>query len=138
LAREVDGFASRDALDDEGGVFVDEDAHAGVAAPWIFSTALRAASCIDTERSQYSTPYFSRILKPSSSQAPGMRKIAIFSAGSNPSSRQAFTTPRATMSTRVLETMLIITAILSTPGLESTSLARPAAFATEGLPPISQ
>ena len=50
--------------------------------PWIFSTARRAASCIDTERSQYSTPYFSRILKPSSSQAPGMRKIAIFSAGS--------------------------------------------------------
>src|SRR6185503_3746409 len=108
LAREVDGFASRDALDDEGGVFVDEDAHAGVAVPWIFSTARRAASCIDTERSQYSTPYFSRILKPSSSHAPGMRKIAIFSA------------------------------ILSTPGLERTSLASPAAFATDGLPPISQ
>ena len=84
-----------------------------------------AASCIDTERSQYSTPYFSRILKPSSSHAPGMRKIAIFSAGSKPSSRHAFTTPRATMSTRVLDTIDIITAILSTPGLESTSFARP-------------
>ena len=80
LAGEVHGLAARDPLDDEGGVLVDEDAHAAV--PWIFSTARRAASCIDTERSQYSTPYFSRILKPSSSQAPGMRKIAIFSAGS--------------------------------------------------------
>jgi hypothetical protein len=48
----------------------------------IFSTARRAASCMDTERSAYSTPYFSRILKPSSSRRPGMRKIAIFSAGS--------------------------------------------------------
>ena len=104
----------------------------------IFSTARLAASCIETERSAYSTPYFSRILKPSSSQAPGMRKIAIFSAGSKPSSRQALMTPRATMSTRVLETIDIITAILSTPGFWSTSLARPQAFSTDGLPPISQ
>ena len=81
LAREVHGLAAGDALDDEGGVLVDQDAHRP-PTPWIFSTARRAASCIDTERSQYSTPYFSRILKPSSSQAPGMRKIAIFSAGS--------------------------------------------------------
>ena len=79
LAGQVHGLAAGDALDDEGRVLVDEDAHA--AAP-IFSTARRAASCMDTERSQYSTPYFSRILKPSSSQAPGIRKIAIFSAGS--------------------------------------------------------
>ena len=47
-------------------------------------------------------------------------------------------TPRATMSTRVLETIDIITAILSTPGLLSTSFARPQAFSTDGLPPISQ
>ena len=47
-------------------------------------------------------------------------------------------TPRATMSTRVFETMDIITAILSTPGFWRTSLASPAAFATDGLPPISQ
>ena len=67
-----------------------------------------------------------------------MRKIEIFSAGSWPSSTQALITPRATMSTRVLETIDIITAILSTPGLESTSLARPQALATDGLPPISQ
>ncbi len=67
-----------------------------------------------------------------------MRKIEIFSAGSKPSSRQAAITPRATMSTRVLETIDIITAIFSTPGLESTSLARPLAFSTDGLPPISQ
>ncbi len=45
-----------------------------------------------------------------------MRKIAIFSAGSWPSSTHALITPRATMSTRVLETIDIITAILSTPG----------------------
>ena len=45
-----------------------------------------------------------------------MRKIEIFSAGSWPSSTQALITPRATMSTRVLETIDIITAILSTPG----------------------
>ena len=81
LAREVHGLAAGDALDDEGGVLVDQD-DITPATPWIFSTARRAASCIDTERSQYSTPYFSRILKPSSSQAPGMRKMAIFSAGS--------------------------------------------------------
>ena len=37
-------------------------------------------------------------------------------------------TPRATMSTRVLETIDIITAILSTPGFWSTSLARPQAL----------
>ena len=47
-------------------------------------------------------------------------------------------TPRATMSTRVFETIDIITAILSTPGLLSTSFASPQVFATEGLPPISQ
>ena len=57
-----------------------------------------------------------------------MRKIAIFSAGSKPSSRQALMTPRATMSTRVLETIDIITAILSTPGLDRTSLASPPAL----------
>jgi len=47
-------------------------------------------------------------------------------------------TPRATMSTRVFETIDIITAILSTPGFCSTSFARPQALATDGLPPISQ
>ena len=46
-------------------------------------------------------------------------------------------TPRATMSTRVLETIDIITAIFSTPSFFSTSIARPFDFATEGLPPIS-
>src|SRR3954464_15611677 len=54
LAREVHGLAPGDALDDERRGLVDEDAHA--AAPWIFSTARRAASCIDTPRSAYSTP----------------------------------------------------------------------------------
>ena len=67
-----------------------------------------------------------------------MRKMAIFSAGSMPSSRQAAMTPRATMSTRVLETIDIITAILSTPGFDSTNLANPLALETDGLPPISQ
>ena len=38
----------------------------------------------------------------------------------------------------VFDTIDIITAILSTPGFESTSFASPQAFATEGLPPISQ
>ena len=90
-----------------------------------------------TLRSQYSTPYASRILYPSSSQAPGMRKIAIVSAGSLPSSRQALITPRATMSTLVLETIDIITAIFSTPSLRRTSIASPFDLATEGLPPIS-
>jgi hypothetical protein len=45
-----------------------------------------------------------------------MRKIAMASPGSLPSSRQALITPRATMSTRVLETMFIITAIFRIPG----------------------
>ena len=44
LARQVDGLAAGDALDDEGGVLVDEDGHATPRAPWIFSTARRAAS----------------------------------------------------------------------------------------------
>ena len=38
----------------------------------------------------------------------------------------------------VFDTIDIITAILSTPGFCSTSLARPQALRTEGLPPISQ
>ena len=67
-----------------------------------------------------------------------MRKTATFSAGSWPSSRHALITPRATMSTRVFETIDIITAILSTPGFSSTSLVRFFAFDTRGLPPISQ
>src|SRR5205814_2575009 len=135
LASEVDRLAPGDALHDERGVLVNQMVHAATPT---FSTARRAASCSETDRSQYSTPYFSRILKPSSSQAPGIRKTATFSAGSYPSSRQALITPRATMSTRVLETMLIITAILSTPGFSSTSLVRFLAFETLGLPPISQ
>ena len=53
LAREIDGLAAGDALNDEGGVCVDEDAHA--SAP-ILSTARFAASCIETVRSAYSTP----------------------------------------------------------------------------------
>ena len=67
-----------------------------------------------------------------------MRKIAIVSPGSLPSSRQALITPRATMSTRVLETIDIITAIFSTPSFWSTCLASPQALATDGLPPISE
>src|SRR3954452_17339230 len=137
LAGEVDRLAARDALHDERRLCVNQDRHPA-ATPWIFWNARAAASCSDTERSAYSTPYFSRILKPSPSEAPGMRKMAIFSAGSMPSSRHAAITPRATMSTRVLDTIDIITAILSTPGLDSTSLARPLALATDGLPPISQ
>src|SRR6202022_3258920 len=80
LAREVHRLAAGDALHDERGVGVDQDAHA--ATPSIFSTARRAASFSDTERSAYSTPLRARIVKPSSSHAPGMRKIAIFSDGS--------------------------------------------------------
>ena len=79
----------------------------------------------------------SEIFDPSSSQAPGMRKTAIVPAGSTPSSIHALMTPRATMSTRVLETIDIITAIFSTPSFCSTCLARPQDFETEGLPPIS-
>ena len=45
-----------------------------------------------------------------------MRKIAIASAGSRPASITPLITPRAMMSTRVLETTFIITAIFSTPG----------------------
>src|SRR5262249_16542295 len=62
-----------------------------------------------------------------------MRKIAIVSLGSLPSSRQALITPRATMSTRVLETIDIITAIFSPPSFSSTSLATPPALAAGGL-----
>ena len=49
LACQVDGLAAGDALDDEGCVCVDENAHA--ATPWIFSTARRAASFSETLRS---------------------------------------------------------------------------------------
>jgi len=44
LSREVDRLAARDALDDERGVFVDEDRHQA-------ATAIFAASCIETDRS---------------------------------------------------------------------------------------
>src|SRR5207302_263305 len=98
LASEVDRLAPGNALDDEGRVLVDQMVHAATPT---FSTARRAASGSETDRSPYSTP-------------------------------------RATMSTRVLETIDIITAILSTPGLDSTSLVRLQAFETLGLPPISQ
>ena len=84
-----------------------------------------------------SIPYLPSTLAPSSSHAPGIRKTAIVSAGFFPSSRHAAITPRATMSTRVLETIDIITAIFSTPSFFRTSIARPLAFATDGLPPIS-
>jgi hypothetical protein len=47
--RQVDGLSAGDALDDEGGVSVDEDAHE--ALPWIRSTARLAASLSDTDRS---------------------------------------------------------------------------------------
>ena len=58
LARQVHGLAPGDALDDEGEVLVEKDAH----QPCTFATARPAASHIETERSQYSMPYLSRIL----------------------------------------------------------------------------
>src|SRR5205807_572600 len=62
LPGQIDGLAAGDPLDDEGGVVVDQDAHqaalpAPAGAPWIFSTARRAASCSETVRSAYSTPW---------------------------------------------------------------------------------
>ncbi len=54
LAGQVDRLAAGDPLDDEGRLLVQQDAHAG--APWILATARPAASHIETERSQYSTP----------------------------------------------------------------------------------
>src|SRR5262249_28121138 len=104
----------------------------------ILATALPAASYIETVRSQYSTPYLRRILKPSSSHAPGMRKMAIVSPGTRPASTHPLMTPRATMSTRVFDTTFIITAIFLTPGLDRMSFVSSQAFFTLGLPPISQ
>ena len=46
-------------------------------------------------------------------------------------------TPRATKSARVLDTTFDMTAILSTPGLVSTSLVSLRALSTLGLPPIA-
>ena len=54
LPGQVDRLAAGDALDDEGRVLAQQDAHD--AAPWILATARPAASHIETERSQYSTP----------------------------------------------------------------------------------
>ncbi len=48
----------------------------------IEASASTALSDMETERSQYSTPYLPRILKASASQEPGMRKMLILSAGS--------------------------------------------------------
>src|SRR5207253_3266648 len=107
LARQVHGLAPGDALDDDRRVLVDEDRH----QEDILATARPAASYIDTVRSQYSTPYLRRILKPSSSHAPGMRKIAIVSVGFRPDAMHPLMTPRATMSTRVFDTTFIMTAI---------------------------
>ena len=61
LAGQVHGLAAGDALDDEGEVLVQQDGHQ-LASPWTLATARPAASHIETERSQYSTPYLSRIL----------------------------------------------------------------------------
>ena len=47
------------------------------APAYILATARPAASYMETLRSQYSTPYFSRILKPSPSHEPGIRKMAM-------------------------------------------------------------
>src|SRR3989454_15591 len=134
LARQVHRLAPGDALDDDRRIPVDEDGH----QPFILATARPAASYRDTVRSQYSTPYLRRIVNPSSSHAPGMRKMAIVSAGLRPASTQPLITPRATMSTRVLETTFIMTAIFFTPGFERMSLVSSHAFLTLGLPPISQ
>ncbi len=54
LAGQVDRLAAGDALDDEGRLAVQQDAHAG--SPWILATARPAASQSETERSQDSTP----------------------------------------------------------------------------------
>ena len=62
-----------------------------------------------------------------------MRKIAIVSPGSLPSSRQALITPRATMSTRVLETIDIITAIFSTPSFSQHLLGQAAGLRDRGV-----
>src|SRR5437016_10397891 len=134
LARQVHRLAPGDARDDDRRIPVDEDGH----QPFILATARPAASYRDTVRSQYSTPYLRRIVNPSSSHAPGMRKMAIVSAGLRPASTQPLITPRATMSTRVLETTFIMTAIFFTPGFERMSLVSSHAFLTLGLPPISQ
>src|SRR5439155_6224015 len=112
--------------------------HVGGHQAPVFSTARRAASDIDTERSQYSTPYLPRILKASASQEPGMRKMLIFSAGWWPDSTTPLITPRATISARVFETTFIMTAIFSTPGLLKMSFVSSIALLTLGLPPISQ
>ena len=50
FAGEVDRLAAGDALDDEGGVGVDQDRHQA-ALPWMRSTARRAASLSETDRS---------------------------------------------------------------------------------------
>src|SRR5207237_8739671 len=104
----------------------------------ILATARPAASYIDTVRSQYSTPYLRRIWKPSSSHAPGMRKIAIVSVGFRPDDMHPLMTPCATMSTRVFDTTFIMTAIFFTPGLDRMSFVSSQVFFTLGLPPISQ
>src|SRR5262249_56536793 len=83
-------------------------ARALVAHACILATARPAASYIETVRSQYSTPYLRRILKPSSSQAPGMRKIAMTSPGPRPDSTHPLMTPPATLSTPALDTTSII------------------------------
>src|SRR4029077_18625951 len=55
LAGQVHRLATGDALDDEGGLLGEQDAHQA-GAPWTLATARPAASQRETERSQYSTP----------------------------------------------------------------------------------
>src|SRR6202000_2574273 len=54
LAGQVHRLTAGDALDDEGRLLAQQDAHA--AAPCTLATARPAASQRETERSQYSTP----------------------------------------------------------------------------------
>src|SRR5262249_6513369 len=107
----------------------------------ILATALPAAWYIETVRSQYSTPYLRRILKPSSSHAPGMRKMAIVSAGERAAPAQPTDHPRAGREARwseLLDTASLAAGGFSTPALERTGWVSPRAFWTLGLPPISQ
>ncbi len=92
----------------------------------IFSTAACAASLIETERSQYSTPYFFEDLERVGS--PRRRARGRWRSSWRGRARARCTpliTPRATRSARVLETTFDITAIFSTPGFERMSLRQP-------------
>src|SRR5262245_15436911 len=133
-------FAARDALDDQPGRRVDEDAHAGAPAS---STARRAAESMVVSTTTLSGARSASIARPSSSLVPSRRTTIGRSA---PSRSSAVSSPSATSSQRVIPPKMLMSRTATLGSLSSTSRAvttssaldpPPASRKLAGRPPAS-